>query len=111
MKEKYIIEYHDIKKRLMIYKNKIEELNNKYSDDYWKSLIMEVIWWLYNNRKWWDYDDWSYYYLENILDNYDSKCWVKFEDLTEIMNLFIQRKKDKRRLWFLKWLAVRETFK
>lgn len=112
MKEKYIIEYHNIKTKLEILKLEIEKFNDKYSDN-WTSLIMEIISGLYTNRKWWDCDYWEddRFYYENILDLYDENCWVSFEDLSEMLDLFIERKKLKRRLWYLKWLALRESFR
>lgn len=100
--EKYKEEYISLKQKLSDCKKEIEIINNKYSDEDWVSKIMEVIRELYSQRKW---EDW--YYEEDILNNYNTECWVNIEDISEMLQLFKKRKEIRRRMWFIKWLVLR----
>lgn len=108
--EKYKIEYLELKNKLVQLKKEIQEILEKYDKyEYWYYLqqnkLMKVLSELYVSRKWDEFrDNWD----ENILDNYDDSCWVPLQDLEKILELFIERKIAKRRLWFIKWLIVRK---
>lgn len=115
--EKYKIEYFELKNKLKQLKIDIQETLEKYDkDENWDyfqpgqiNKLMKVSSELYESRKW----DWeSYWYRydwnENILDNYEEDCWVPIEDLENILELFIERKIAKRRIWFIKWLIIRK---
>ena len=100
--KKYREEYFSIKLKLESIKSEIAILNDKYLDgDNWGSRMMEVIQKLYTDRKG---DGW---YEEDIINNYDSECWIGIEEISEMMDLFIERKKLKRRRWLIKWLILR----
>lgn len=115
LKEKYKKEYIETKEKILVIKKEIQELINKYwyDDNYW-SKIMSVISSLYNNRNWWSCSYWeddSYYYeniLEQITDWIDVEYDIKIEDLEDIMELFIERKIAKKRMWFIKGLIIRD---
>ena len=105
--KKYKEEYFVLKEKLKNIKLRIEIMNSKYSDWYWESKIMKVIQDLYAKRKeyakeyyldWWD---------EDILNNYDDECWIEVEEISSMIELFIERKKAKRRLSTIKWIILR----
>jgi len=97
----YRKEYFDQKQEIRENKNCIEIMNKKYSNEDWFSHMMKVIWELYDNR------GQGVEYDLDITNNYDDECWIPFDDLCEMLELFKERRKLKRRLWFIKWLIIR----
>ena len=104
--EKYKIEYFELKNKLPEIKKDIQKILEKYDfDNDWygqSNKLMEVLSWLYQERKW------TWYQWTSVLDNYRESSWVPLEDLEAIMELFIERKEAKKRMWFIKWLIIRK---
>ena len=107
--EKYRKEYFQLQDKLKKIKIDIQEILEKYDNnwDYYTpgkpNKLMEVLHELYEERKGEYRHDWE----ENVLENYRDDCGVPLEDLEKIMDLFIERKIAKRRIWMLKWLILR----
>ena len=101
--EKYKIEYLELKSRLKVIKQEIQEIIVKYDSDDWMNKLMVVLSELYEERKW-DREE----YDSDILYNYSDDCGVPLEDLEAIMELFVERKVTKRRMGFIKWLVLRK---
>ena len=101
--EKYKIEYLELKSRLKIIKQEIQEIIVKYDSDDWMNKLMVVLSQLYEERKG-DREE----YDSDILYNYRDDCGVPIEYLEAVMELFVERKVTKRRMWFIKWLVLRK---
>lgn len=99
----YRKEYLDITQELTEIKKNIETMNDKYNDEFWNSKIMKVIWELYDTRNSSEY----YNIKDDITNYYDDECWIPFDDLCVMLDLFKTRRIIKRRLWFIKWLIIR----